>query len=69
MGIIGAKNPAKVPARDFGEEETGANGVGSGLRQPKKLPSGVRLVSSEQKNSPDVIGVIFREKKIGRENV
>ena len=69
VGFLGAKNPLKVPARDFGEQKIGANVVGLGLGERKKLPNVVRLVSWEQKNTPNGVGVIFRKQKSGLEVV
>ncbi|MEI6197035.1 MAG: hypothetical protein WCS42_22190 [Verrucomicrobiota bacterium] len=69
VGIFGGKNLAKVPVRDFGEQRIGANVVGLGLGELKKLPNIVRLVSWGQKNTPNVVGVIFRKQKFGLEVV
>ena len=69
VGIFGAKNLAKVPARDFWKQKIGANVVGLGLGERKKLSNVVRLVSWEQKNSPNIIGVIFWKQKSGLEVV
>ena len=68
-GFLGAKNPLKVPVRDFGEQKIGANVVGLGLGERKKLSNVVRLVSWEQKNTPNVVGVIFRKEKFWLGNV
>ena len=69
VGFLGAKNPLKVPARVFGEQKIGVSVVGLGLGERKKLSEVVRLVSWEQKNTPNVVGVIFRKQKFGLEVV
>ena len=54
---------------DLGEQKIGANVVSPGYRKPKKRPNVVRLDLGEQKNTPDNVGGILRERKFEANDV
>ena len=65
VGFWGAENPLKVPARDFGEQRIGANVVGLGLGERKKLSNVVRLDSWDKKIPPMSSGSFFGSRNLG----